>query len=229
VNSKRRTRELGRGRRFRRTDQRDSDSHLCDATSGGDSAHNSNTCLAVERSASRLCEAASDVRSKAFCTVEETLKPKLIDRQRDAPADVGEGVLVERAEASVIAPEHQRVDRQPGAELRIVIASAEVDEVVVLDVWSRKIVGWAMRGHLRTELVLDALDMALQRRQPVNVIHHSDQGCQYPSYAFGQRCILADVLPSTGTVGDAYDNAMCESFFASLECELIDRNRVTDR
>jgi putative transposase len=96
---------------------------------------------------------------------------------------------------------------------------------VVLDAWSRKIVGWAMASHLRTELVLDALEMAVRQRQPADVIHHSDQGCQYTSIAFGQRCRQAGVRPSMGSVGDAYDNAMCESFFATLECELLDRRR----
>lgn len=96
---------------------------------------------------------------------------------------------------------------------------------VVLDAWSRRVVGWAMAGHLRTELVMDALDMALTRRRPKDVIHHSDQGCQYTSVAFGQRCREACVRPSMGSVGDAYDNAMCESFFATLECELLDRHR----
>ena len=59
------------------------------------------------------------------------------------------------------------------------------------------------------------------------VIHHSDQGCQYTSIAFGQRCKVAGVRPSMGSVGDCYDNAMCESFFATLECELLDRTRFT--
>ena len=96
---------------------------------------------------------------------------------------------------------------------------------VVLDAWSRKIVGWAMANHLRTELVLDALDMALYQRKPAGVIHHSDQGSQYTSVAFGKRCREAGVRPSMGSRGDAYDNAMCESFFATLECELLDRRR----
>lgn len=94
---------------------------------------------------------------------------------------------------------------------------------VVLDVWSRKIVGWAMTNHLRSELVLEALNMALERRRPDRVIHHSDQGSQYTSIAFGRRCDQAGVRPSMGSVGDCFDNAMCESFFATLECELIDR------
>jgi len=94
---------------------------------------------------------------------------------------------------------------------------------VVLDAWSRRVVGWAFAGHLRVQLVLAALEMAVRRRQPRSVIHHSDHGSQYTSVAFGLRCREAGVRPSMGTVGDAYDNAMCESFFATLECELLDR------
>src|SRR5260370_30968531 len=82
-----------------------------------------------------------------------------------------------------------------------------------------------MANHLRTELVLDALGMAIGQRQPTDVIHHSDQGSQYTSLAFGGRCREAGVRPSMGSVGDAYDNAMCESFFATLECELLARRR----
>jgi putative transposase len=96
---------------------------------------------------------------------------------------------------------------------------------IVLDVFSRKVVGWAMATHLRTELMLEALDMALGQRRPEGVIHHSDQGTQYTSIAFGLRCQAAGVRPSMGSVGDAYDNAMAESFFATLECELLDRQR----
>lgn len=94
---------------------------------------------------------------------------------------------------------------------------------VVLDVWSRRVVGWAMATHLRTQLVLDALNMAVAQRRPNGVIHHSDQGCQYTSIAFGLRCQQAGVRPSMGSVGDCYDNALCESFFATVECELLDR------
>jgi putative transposase len=97
---------------------------------------------------------------------------------------------------------------------------------VVLDVFSRRVVGWAMDNHLRTELMLQALDMALAQRHPSGgVIHHSDQGCQYTSIAFGRRCHEAGVRPSMGSVGDCFDNAMCESFFATLECELLARSR----
>lgn len=96
---------------------------------------------------------------------------------------------------------------------------------VVLDAFSRRIVGWAMATHLRTELVLDALNMAIWRRRPKGVIHHSDQGTQYTSIAFGNRCKQAGVRPSMGSAGDCYDNALCESFFATLECELLDRRK----
>lgn len=101
---------------------------------------------------------------------------------------------------------------------------------IVLDVWSRKVVGWAMGSRIVTQLVLDALAMAIVRRRPSEgVIHHSDQGCQYTSIEFGKRCRESGVRPSMGSVGDCYDNAMCESFFATLECELLDRSRFVDR
>jgi putative transposase len=94
---------------------------------------------------------------------------------------------------------------------------------VVTDVFSRKVVGWAFGEQMTAQLVLSALNMALLTRKPGAVIHHSDQGSQYTSIAFGERCKAMGVRPSMGTVGDAYDNAMAESFFASLECELIAR------
>jgi transposase InsO family protein len=94
---------------------------------------------------------------------------------------------------------------------------------IVLDVWSRRIVGWAMATHLRSDLVLQALEMAQQQRQAEGVIHHSDQGCQYTSKAFTDRCRLLGVTRSMGSVGDAFDNAMAESFFATLKAELVDR------
>ncbi len=86
-----------------------------------------------------------------------------------------------------------------------------------------------MANHLRAELVLDAMEMAIGQRRPGNVIHHSDQGSQYTSLAFGKRCKEAGVRPSMGSVGDAYDNAMCESFFATLECELLERRRFASQ
>src|SRR6478672_1634522 len=96
---------------------------------------------------------------------------------------------------------------------------------VVLDAFSRRIVGWSMATSLAKQLVIDALNMALVTRRPRGVIHHSDQGSQYTSIEFGRRCRDAGVRPSMGSVGDAYDNAMCESFFATLECELLERCR----
>ena len=86
-----------------------------------------------------------------------------------------------------------------------------------------------MTDHLRTELVMRALDMAAQQRRPEKTVHHSDQGSQYTALAFGQRCRDAAVRPSMGSVGDCYDNAMCESFFATLECELIERTSYATR
>ena len=100
---------------------------------------------------------------------------------------------------------------------------------VVLDAWSRKIVGWSMANNLRTELVLDAMEMAVGQRRPKDVIHHSDQGSQYTSVAFGKRCGEAGVRPSMGSVGDAYDNAMAESFFSTLEAELLSRRRFASQ
>ena len=95
---------------------------------------------------------------------------------------------------------------------------------VVLDACSRRIVGWSMAAHLRTELALAALDMALQHRRPAaGVIHHTDHGSQYTAAAFQERCQRAGVRSSMGSVGDCYDNAMAESFFATLECELLAR------
>ena len=94
---------------------------------------------------------------------------------------------------------------------------------VVIDVYSRKVVGWAFSEQMTSDLVIAALNMAITTRRPSSVIHHPDQGSQYTSLGFGKRCAEMGVKPSMGTVGDAYDNAMAESFFASLECELINR------
>jgi putative transposase len=94
---------------------------------------------------------------------------------------------------------------------------------IVLDVWSRKVVGWSIGEDLHTELVLAALEMGFTQRDAQGVVAHSDKGCQYTSIAYGKRCKEMGVTPSTGSTGDAYDNAMAESFFASLECELLGR------
>lgn len=98
---------------------------------------------------------------------------------------------------------------------------------IVLDVFSRRVIGWAMAAHLRTELVIEALEMAIAQRRPEAVVHHSDQGCQYTSLAFGACCRESGVALSMGSVGDCFDNAMAESFFATLECELLARTPLS--
>jgi putative transposase len=96
---------------------------------------------------------------------------------------------------------------------------------VVIDAWSRRVVGWSIADHMRAELVADAIDMASLRRRPPNgAIAHSDHGSNYCSRVFGQRLRAAGLLGSMGTIGDALDNAVAESFFASLQCELLDRH-----
>lgn len=102
---------------------------------------------------------------------------------------------------------------------------------VVIDAWSRLVVGWSIADHLRAELVIDAFDMAAWRRRPPKgqTVHHSDHGCQYTSWAFGQRLRHAGLLGSMGTVGDALDNAVAESFFATLQTELLDRHHWSSR
>jgi putative transposase len=94
----------------------------------------------------------------------------------------------------------------------------------VQDAYSRRIVGWAMAEHMRSELVADALEMAVHRRRPEpGLIHHSDQGAQYVSLGFGQQARDAGIAVSMGSKGDAYDNAVAESFFATLKKELVHR------
>jgi putative transposase len=98
---------------------------------------------------------------------------------------------------------------------------------VILDVFSRRVVGWSMQAHLRTELVVAALGMAVWNRCPrAGLVHHSDHGCQYTSEAFADRCRALGIQCSMGTTGDCYDNALAESFFATLECELLDRRTL---
>jgi putative transposase len=100
----------------------------------------------------------------------------------------------------------------------------------VIDAWSRKVVGWSMRDDLRSQLVVDALGMAVTRRRPrPGLVHHSDRGSQYTSLAFGKTMQQAGILPSMGRRGDAFDNAVAESFFATLETELLDRHTFKTR
>ena len=142
------------------------------------------------------------------------------------------GTRTTRADSSrSAAPD--RVERQFHAEAPDRLWVADITYVptwagfvylaIVLDVFSRRVVGWAMATHLRTELVLAALNMAIGQRRPDGVVHHSDKGTQYTSLSFGKRCREMRVVTSTGSAGDCFDNAMAESCFATLECELIDR------
>ena len=100
---------------------------------------------------------------------------------------------------------------------------------IILDVFSRRIVGWAMGTTLHTELVVEAFEMAVRRRQAKGAIAHSDQGCQYTSLTYGRRIREAGLVQSMGSRGDCFDNAMAESFFATLECELLDRQTFHTR
>ncbi len=100
----------------------------------------------------------------------------------------------------------------------------------VIDCFSRRVVGWSMRDDMRAELVVEALEMAVGRRRPVGeLVHHSDQGSQYVSLVFGQRCGQAGIAQSMGSKGDCYDNAVCESFHASLEKDLLRRRSLRTR
>jgi putative transposase len=100
---------------------------------------------------------------------------------------------------------------------------------VILDVVSRRVVGWRMRDHLRTELVLASLEMAVSKRRPEpGLIHrsdHADHGCQYTSLRFGEQCQAVGIRSSMGTTRDRYDNALMESLFATLGCELLTQHR----
>ena len=94
----------------------------------------------------------------------------------------------------------------------------------VQDTWSRLVAGWSLADHMRSELVVDALELAVSRRRPnTGLIHHSDQGSQYVSLAFGQKARDAGIAVSMGSRGDCYDNAVAESFFATLKKELVNR------
>ena len=100
----------------------------------------------------------------------------------------------------------------------------------VLDVYSRRIVGWSMASHLRTELVVDALEMAVWRRKPAaGLIHHSDRDTQYTALSFGKRLEEAGIVPSMGRAGSALDNAISESFVATLKVELVHTCRYPTR
>jgi putative transposase len=102
---------------------------------------------------------------------------------------------------------------------------------VVLDAFSRRVVGWSIADHIRSELVVDAVQMAIWRRRPPEgqTVAHSDHGSQYTSWAFGRRLRGAGLLGSMGTIGDAFDNAVAESFFGTLQLELLDEHHWNSR
>lgn len=95
---------------------------------------------------------------------------------------------------------------------------------VVIDTYSRRVVGWSMRDDLQAAVVVDALEMAVWRRQPqAGLVHHSDRGSQYTSWAIGRTLRDSGILQSMGSRGDAYDNAQAESFMSTFKTELVDR------
>ena len=101
---------------------------------------------------------------------------------------------------------------------------------VVIDVFSRMVVGWSMRDDMKADLVVDALSMAIERRCPApGLIHHSDRGSQYTSLAFGRELKASEIAASMGSRGDAYDNAAAESFMATIKTELTTRTRYATR
>jgi len=116
------------------------------------------------------------------------------------------------------------VTEHPTAEGKVYLAT-------VIDAFSRRVVGWSIADHLRAELVVDALQMAIWRRngRDAGTVMHTDHGSQYTSWAFGRRLRAAGILGSMGSVGDALDNAMAESFFGTLQLELLDRRHWETR
>lgn len=142
----------------------------------------------------------------------------------EAPSDPGPrlGVFEDlvRRDFTAAAPNHlwvADVTQHPTSEGWLYVAA-------VLDVFDRRIVGWSMGAHAQTELVVDAVNMAVMNRRPEpGLIHHSDRGSQFGSLAFGRRLQAAGIVGSMGSRGDAYDNAAMESFWATLQTELFDR------
>ena len=139
--------------------------------------------------------------------------------------------LRSHSERTPPAPDLVKRDFTPEAPDRLWVADITYDVRTwegwlyfsfMLDTYSRRIVGWSMANHLKTELVLDALNMAIYNRRPEpGLIHHSDRGSQYTSVEFSSRLREAGILPSMGSVADAYDNSMAESFVSTLKRELI--------
>ena len=110
-------------------------------------------------------------------------------------------------------------------------AGGKVYLAVVLDAWSRMVIGWSIADHIRSGLVVDALQMAIWRRRPAQgkTICHTDHGSQYTSWAFGRRLRAAGLLGSRGSIGDCFDNSLAESFFGTLQLELLDRHHWETR
>jgi transposase InsO family protein len=101
---------------------------------------------------------------------------------------------------------------------------------VVLDAWSRRVIGWSIDGSPTTALVTNALGMAIDQRRPANsTVIHSDQGTQFTSWAFTRRAVDSGLLPSMGSVGDCFDNAVMEAFWSRMQVELLDRKRWSTR
>ena len=116
------------------------------------------------------------------------------------------------------------VTEHPTAEGKVFLA-------VVLDAFSRRVVGWSIADHIRSELVVDAIQMAIWRRRPPDgqTVAHSDHGSQYTSWVFGRRLRSAGLLGSMGSIGDCFDNSVAESFFGTLQLELLDEHRWITR
>ena len=139
-----------------------------------------------------------------------------------------------------VATAEDRVDRQFRRNHRDELWVTDITEhptregkvycAVVLDAWSRRVVGWSIDSRPSTALVTNALGMAIEQRRPQGAtIIHSDQGTQFTSWAFTRRAIESGLLPSMGSVGDCFDNAVMESFWSRMQVELLDRERWSTR
>ena len=173
-----------------------------------------------------LAEAGFAVSRKRVARLMRTLHIAGVHRRRFVRTTIAD-------EHAALAPDLVNRDFHPGGPDRLWVADITAIPTgvgfcylaAVTDAWSRRVVGWSMASHMRTELVTAALDMAVARRRPgEGLIHHSDHGSQYTSLAFGRRLRESGIAASMGSIGDCYDNAMAESFFATLETELIDRS-----
>jgi putative transposase len=140
-----------------------------------------------------------------------------------------------------VATASDRVERQFGRDARDMLWVTDITEhptregkvycAAVLDTFSRRVVGWSIDAHPTAALVTNALGMAIEQRKPPegSTVIHSDQGTQFTSWTFTQRAIDSGLVPSMGSVGDCYDNAMIESFWSRMQVELLDRKRWNTR